>query len=197
MISIILPFFYYDEHRYNLFRKTFEHLPLNDERFEICVHEMGKEPFLDEFFTKNNKYLFSKFEGIFDRAWSLNVPAKHLATRNMLCLMDTDLLVSEDWKEEIVKCKTWSAGFGELRYLSSRATDIFLKTDKVVEEYQYFVDGGQKARSIIVPKGAKGAGGITLFPRKLFIELKGIPEEFKGTWGGEDTAFFHKVKTLK
>ena len=40
------------------------------------------------------------------------------------------------------------------------------------------------------------AGGVTFIKYDLFMNIKGFPEYFSGTWGNEDNAFAYKMKNL-
>jgi len=188
MISIIIPWMH-NQIRYPLFEATLLNLKnIITNNFEICIHEMGETPTLENSsIIENCKYMFTGFEGVFHRAWALNVPVKHLSTGDMICLMDSDIIVTKQWVQEAQSCNLYSSGFGILYYLSNISTQKFLNKEGLEG---YTLEQGN--RSSIKPKGPKGAGGITFFPRNLFFQYKGLCENFRGTWGGEDTATYHK-----
>lgn len=88
--------------------------------------------------------------------------------------MDGDLLITTNWLKELYQCSEPSSGWGKLKWL-----DLNGKVDKIK-----------------TPSKGSAAGGITIIPRDLFLSLSGIPEDFFGSWGGEDNAFWCKLTSF-
>lgn len=187
-ISIIIPYMH-NPKRFPLLVECLKTLPnpKNSKNVEICIHEIGKSRVINPEFVKNFKYCFTKFEGVFDRAWVINTGVNKLATGERLLIMDSDLIVTSQWLREINSSenKVYIA-WGQLYCLTSQETDEYLKTHQIIER-----KGRTKWPSL---RGS--AGAATLIDRKVFDVVKGIPEDFSGTWGGEDNAFLSKLKGL-
>lgn len=183
--SVILAYQHLPE-RLSLFKACLNSLlRASKGRVEICVHEVGSSKVLGP--NKGYKYLFTEHKGIFHRAWALNRGAVKLATGNMLLLMDADLIVNSAWISEILGCNKLAYAWGKLHYLSKKGTKNFLKegiTDKSL------------VKKTKVPSMGCAAGAAILIPRDLFSSVEGIPEDFAGSWGGEDNTFLAKLITM-
>jgi GT2 family glycosyltransferase len=112
---------------------------------------------------------------------------KEMATGDILILMDGDLLVTPGWVSEVLSCNILSTGWGKLSDISEEGTLKYLKTK--------YIDSSL-VKSVRAPAMGGAAGGITVVPAKLFKYVGGIPEDFLGSWGGEDNAFWAKMKAL-
>lgn len=198
MLSIIVPIYIpnYSTDRIPLFKAVLSKLPIGDPEVEVIIHEMGESPLVKEWLPGEYVYYFTRFSGVFDRAWAFNVIGKNFANGDMLCLLDADILVGDSWLPQIKQCKEYAIAFNETRYLSSRVTKKFLETGRIIEEYQADYDGGQSVKRVMIATPYTNWGVTTLIPKKLFVSLKGVPEDFKGTWGGEDCALYYKMTTL-
>jgi len=183
--SIIIPY-QHSQERLSIFNACLDNLnTILDEKVEICIHEAGKERSL--WLGSRYKYLFTPFLGIFHRAWVINRGVRKLASGSMLVLMDGDLIVDRDWASELLRCNEVYAGYSSMNYLSKEATDKYLESGYIDKE------GTERVR---VPSIGGAAGGITIIPKHLFFTVKGIPEDFAGSWGGEDNAFLSKLRSL-
>jgi GT2 family glycosyltransferase len=185
-ISIIIPFMYNGD-RFPLFEACIKNLRnLIPSNFEICVHESGKKQMLQEDFIKKYdiKYLFSKWDGVFHRGWSINVGAKHLSIGDGLVFMDGDILITQEWIRNIQNLKSPCVAWSTLKDLNKNSTEYFLSTGEIKDQNCKIRHPG--------PEGA--AGGIGYCPRVIFEKVGGFPEIFEGTWGGEDNGFFQKLK---
>jgi GT2 family glycosyltransferase len=157
--------------------------------FEICVHEVG----IDSTFAEERlasplyRYLFTYNPSIFSRAWVLNTGVRHLASGNLLCLLDADILYTSEWVTEVLKCTTPSFGWRKLHYLDQQATTNFLKSS-IINTKQLTKRGIRK------PSILGAAGGATIIPTNIYYEIGGIPEDFTGAWGGNDNALALKLK---
>ena len=184
-VSIILPYQHLDE-RYGIFYAFLSNLTsLVGNRAEICIHEVGPKRHL--YLPEKFKYLYTRYSGIFHRAWVLNRCVKKLSTGSMLVLMDTDLIMNEDWVNEILHCTTQSIAWNKLHLLSTKATQKYIDSK--------YIDHSE-IKQTKSPSMGSAAGAAMIVPRKLFYDLSGIPEDFLGSWGGEDNAFWAKLTHL-
>jgi predicted glycosyltransferase involved in capsule biosynthesis len=139
----------------------------------------------------NIKYKFTKYNGIFHRAWTINYGVKHISTGNILVLMDGDILLNDQWVNELknkIRNKivrpiiSWSSMF----YTDKKSTNKYLQT-------QEFEPVPHPTFGIQHPNIKKVIGGVTIIPRNIFYNVKGYPEDFRDTWGYEDNAFILKL----
>lgn len=182
--SIIIPYQHLPE-RESLFYACLENLLRLCRGFEICIHEVGPSPHLNV--PRRCKYLFTKFNGVFHRAWAINRGVKELATGDILILMDGDLIITRKWVDEVLNCDPPSAAWGRINWLSEEGTRKYLKTRSI--------DDGSIERTRTPSRGG-AAGAATAIRRDLFFNVSGIPEDFAGSWGGEDNAFWAKLSQL-
>ena len=182
--SVIIPYQHSPE-RERLFYTCLENLLKLCPKFEICVHEVGEEPHLN--LPSRVKYLFTEFSGIFHRAWAINRGVKKLATGDTLILMDCDLIVNNEWVQEILNCDHPTAGWGRINWLNKEGTEVYLKRG--------YIDESATERTRTPSRGG-AAGAITVIRRSLFETVSGIPEDFYGSWGGEDNALWGKLVAL-
>ena len=201
-ISIIIPLMVKGD-RFNIFIASLDSLYNQTKEYsniEIIVHETDTEKRLsDEIIDKYNiKYRFSYWDKPFHRSWALNVPAKHDAIGDKLVFFDADLIVTPTWVDALLKCKNrYYIGWGDIRYLSMENTDIYLKEGHIIDDYIVFLnrmttrDLNNKSSFDI------GCGGINVFPRQLFFDIKGWPENYAGLgYGGEDNSMNYKMLEL-
>lgn len=188
--SIIIPYKHNSE-RYDLFRACINSIPDNN-KYEICIHETGKTPKLKLNNNNRYKYLFTHDETIFDRAWSINVGVRHLSTCNHLVLADGDIIFSKEWFDELdekvespVGRKIYN-GFGQLIDLSIQGTRKYLNNPT-------FKFKDVDIKRVRRPKVMGAAGGVTFLSTDVIFDMHGIPEDFRGSWGGEDNAFMMKL----
>ena len=178
MISVIMPYMHSVE-RLPLLMETIKALP---NEVEICILEIGKKQCLD--LDKKYKYKFVKYNSIFHRGWAMNVGVRELSSGSKLILMDADVIVTPIWIKEIQECNFPAVAWGSMYYLTEESTQSFLNND---------LSKPIKFEKIKTPALLGPAGGITIIDRKLFYEIKGFPENFEGTWGGEDNVLFSKL----
>lgn len=196
--------FMYNEERMNLFdfciKKLNEQIKKYNINSKILIHEIGKDKKLDNVFISNNCdfYYFSEYDGIFNRAWGFNhVIKKFNFDKNVkLILIDSDLLVSDDWILNLnrINDKDFTIGWSGIWYLNEKYTNNVLHNNIEIENLD---KRNWKEIGIYHKPNINGSsGGITFISSDLFLSVKGIPEYFKDTWGNEDTAFAHKVLKL-
>lgn len=180
--SFLIPYMH-NEERFILLKKCLEKLPKQKDNIQICIHEVGPKRGLDDDFVKDYIYLYTKFDGLFNRAWVINRGIRELATGEILILMDGDLIVDTGWFKEIFSYNEPAVAWGRIFFLSK------VNTKKYIDTGQIDIHNYKKVR---VPNIAGAAGGATFIPRRIFFDLKGIPEVFDG-WGGEDNIFLAKL----
>lgn len=149
---------------------------------EICVHEVGPDRYLD--LPQKIKYLYTYYTGIYHRAWALNRCVKKLATCEYLVLMDSDLIVSPRWCEEVLTFDSQAIAWQRLHLLNEEGTKTYLGMS--------YIDRS-KIKQIKHPSMGSAAGGALFISKKLFYDVCGIPEDFMGSWGGEDNAMWAKL----
>ena len=192
LTSIIIPFMYNGD-RFNLFEACIYNLHKfikYDDTIELVIHETGTERHLDEEWIKkyNIKYEYTKWDDVFHRGWSLNYAAKNIAKGDMFVFMDADLIIDKQWLKSIKKCNTVAIGWSEMINLNQKGTNKFLnqKIINIVEKPDI-----ERVRK---PNIYAAAGGINIYPKEIFYEIKGWCEDYFGTYGGEDNSTFLKLQ---
>jgi hypothetical protein len=193
MISIIIPFMYNGD-RWPLFHASIErlyHCTKDYDNIEIIVHEVGDKRFIKPSFIDMYSivYLFSEYHGLFHRSWVLNVPARYMAKGDTLVFFDGDLLVNDQWVNELLSCNKNIPyiGWGEMRNLSKKSTDKYINSRE-------FIDDVDRVRK---PSGHAAAAGINVIPRDMFFSMGGWPESYKDKgYGGEDNSLAFKMISL-
>lgn len=168
--------------------ENLHNLTKNDKLVELVVHETGPERHLTDEWVKNYniKYSFSKWDGVFHRAWSLNYAAKHSASGDLFVFMDADLIVDKKWLLEVKKCENISIGWSEMVNLNHKGTEKFL-SGKISLITDFDIERVRK------PSPYAAAGGINIFPKDIFFDIKGWCEDYYGTYGGEDNSTLLKL----
>lgn len=196
--SIIMPFMYNGD-RFHLFEsciKNLNNLVGNLDNFQITIHEIGSERKLNkEFINKYNlDYIYTKWDDVFHRGWALNVGARYSVDKQddetIYIFMDGDIAVTKEWVQEVQTINHPSAGWGVMHNLNKVDTDQFIK------DFDFNKIKNSTYERTRTPSIVAAAGGITIIPKDIFFKVKGFPEDFKGTWGGNDNAMMHKLNTL-
>ena len=183
--SIIIPY-QHSKERLPLLHACLESIVnSSNNQFEICIHEIGLKKELT--LPSKYKYLYTEFGGIFHRAWALNRGVKELSTGDYIVLMDGDLIVNHQWAEQILSCTVPSVGWDRLSILNASGTKHYLKTKHIDRS---------KIERTKTPSMGRAAGAVTVIPRDTYFQVGGIPEDFAGSWGGEDNAFWTKMIKL-
>lgn len=193
MISIIIPFMYNGD-RWPLFGATIERLydqTKDNDNIEIIVHETAPKRHLNPSFIERFElvYLFSEWHSLFHRAWNLNVVARYLARGSTFVFFDADVLVDDDWMNELMSCdKTkYYVGWGAMKDLNVTGTNKYLKTNEITNNLS-------RTRK---PEPHAAAAGVNIIPRDMFFNIGGWPESYKNLgYGGEDNSFAHKMINL-
>lgn len=193
----ILPFMNNGD-RYKLFETSVKNLRYNidkhDIKGEILVHECGNEKLLEQDFIDKylDQYMFNEYKDVFHRAWCFNVAARYCNIPKKdnvyFIFMDSDMLVDNKWVTGL-KTQTEDVliGWSSLYDLTEDYTHKIVNDSKPIDfstiEY----------RNKRFPDLGAACGGVTIIKKDVFFEIKGFPEYFKGTWGGEDNAFMKKA----
>jgi len=190
-ISIIIPFMFNGD-RWNLFEhciSNLHNLIKHDLTFELVIHETGPTKMLEDSWIKkfNIQYEYTIWNDIFHRAWSLNYAAKHIATGDLFVFMDADLVVDKMWIESIKKCDNVAIGWSEMVNLNENGTKKCLN-DSLISILPRDIERTRK------PNVYSAAGGINIYPKEVFYEMKGWCEDYYGTYGGEDNSTFLKLQ---
>ena len=124
---------------------------------------------------------------IFHRAWVLNKGARK-SEGNLLMFMDGDLILPDNYFS-MIENNCPIVGWRRLHMIGPEVTRLYLGK-------KIGMNGLMSAPNIRKPNIDGNAGGITIIPRDIFFELKGFPEDFKNSWGGEDNTFWHKMEAF-
>jgi hypothetical protein len=185
-ILFVIPFMY-EEKRFELFKKCLASLPnpQTSKNVEIGIHEIGRQRMLNPEFLVDYQYHFSKFDGVFNRAWSINSGIKLFSKEETkkIVFIDSDLIVTNEWLNEVLEKDGLYVAWGKIYYLTEEETNHYFQTGQILEK-----NGRTKQPSI---RGA--AGGATLIDKQDFYKIRGIPESVHG-WGAEDNLFMHKAR---
>ena len=193
-ISIMIPFAANGD-RGRIFMAVVRHLSalIKGHDIELCVHESSPCRHLTDDFIKehNLKYVFTRWTEVFHKSWNLNVIAKYVATGDYFVIYDGDLLVDNAWLKQLKeKASEYYCGYGwtSIKYLCDG------ETSKFIEYGKYPVN--PSLVNIVYPNNQFAAGGINIISREDYFELKGWPEDFRGSWGGADNGFAAKTRTF-
>jgi len=183
--SIIIPYQHSKEREPLFYACLSNLLSLLGNSVEICIHEVGPEKHLN--IPKKCKYLYTHYKGVFHRAWAINRGVRKLASGKMLLIMDGDLIVPHEWTEEILTYDKIAIAWSRLYLLNKEGTDQYLNSRYINNLNVY------KTKN---PSMGSAAGGAMIIPKSIFFKVKGIPEDFYGSWGGEDNVFWSKLIRL-
>lgn len=187
-MDFIIPFRYKGD-RYPLFQKCIKNIRNLFKKNKIIIHELDTTQKLSTEFIKKYdlNHIFSFNNDVFHRAFAINEAAKH-SNSNLLCFMDSDILITNKWKELIksVDLKTYYIAWETIIMLNEK------ETNNLINDKPYSIEGKIKKPHF----NLGSAGGVNIIGKELFDYVKGIPEDFKGTWGGEDNAMCIKLQKL-
>lgn len=194
-LSFIIPYRYQIE-REKLLEATILNLPQWD-NIEICIVELDKEPYFKNTHNSykilsklyNIKYYFNYYEGVFHKALAINIGAKYLAVGKIFCILDGDIVFryQEDVLCDIFKYGTSPcSAFHSMYFMDQKETKFFLI-------HGIFPSRHPKEKMRFSSLGGL-VGGLIIIPKNIFMEIKGVPEMFKGTWGKDDNALWMRLK---
>jgi len=165
---------------------------------QLCVVETGLTQVLTKDWfneilptTVGLKYLKIFTSTPYNRAWNFNIGVRHLATCELLVLMDADLVVSPDYFQVVRRIVTsdWvGIGWDRLIYLDEKSTKASLK----LPGYEIITPSQSQS---IRPSKYGAAGGIFVCPRETYLKFDGMDERFYGRTS-EDNAFWAKLEAL-
>lgn len=155
------------EYRRNNFFTVLKHVSSFDGT-EIIIVEQGEKQTL---FLDKIKYVFLNYNGSFNRSWAMNVGAK-VSESSFITFADADLLID---------------------YSDYKIALELLKTHDVVDPKGTVLDLSKDGSTGLGKRSTNFCGGITLFNKAKFFEVRGFDEAFIG-WGGEDDALTEKIK---
>lgn len=197
LYTFIIPFMYNGD-RWPLFEACIDnlHTQIKEryDNFRIVIHETNKKRHItDEFIKKYNiTYLYNKFDKVFHRGWSLNVGARYITypenKENILIFMDGDIILTKNWFDSLETVSHLCVGWDILYDLTQD------QTQEIISNKQYDVEKYKSSCNYREPNLNGACGGVGIIPKNIFFEIKGFPEFFEGTWGGEDNALMHKLK---
>lgn len=154
---------------------------------------VGKEKKLNKNIieTYTDQYMFVEYNDVFHRAWCFNTAARYCdiqKNKTYFVFMDSDILVDYKWIDELKHIKDdVLIGWNKLYDVSEEYTKNIIKSKNNINfsDITYIKDRK--------PDLNNACGGISIVNSEVFFEVKGFPEYFKGTWGGEDNAFMKKL----
>lgn len=155
---------------------------------EVIIVEQDDKPRLDSFTTKGIKYVFTKTEQMFNKAWSFNVGLK-FATTDVIVFGDCDLIMDPQKMIESLKMLEYY----ECVSPYSRVIDLNQQEANLpIEQLQMINRPGRGETDI---QKICLAGGIIMYRREAIMKIGGWCEDFIG-WGGEDDFQTMKVKNF-
>lgn len=98
----------------------------------ISVHEAGDKQTLSEDFIKNylDQYIFNEYKEVYNGAWQYNVNARYCKLPknklNYFVFLDGDMLVNEEWIEELKKVDSPTLAWNKIYYLNEDQTNYLL-----------------------------------------------------------------------
>lgn len=186
MISYILPYMYNPERQKLLdicLSRIFKYKAPED---EVLLHEVGECARFKSEYPVN--YTFTEYTGVFHKAWVINKLVKQKAKGDKLALVDCDFYLPESWFRKVETFDLSGVGWNKLVKMTPESTERLVSSG---EFDPVPLDG-----IIHQPKLLGASGGVNVVDVELFMEIKGFPEDFQGSWGGEDNAFLHKLKSF-
>jgi len=127
-------------------------------------------------------------DGPFNRGACFNIGAE-APSAELLCLMDGDLWVGEDWYQRCLDAIAgWKAAGVWKGAMLPYAGACYLDA----EASERVVAGAAPSRSMR-PTAYASVGGVLWIERALFVELGGYDPEYKG-WGAEDNDLDRRLR---
>ena len=169
------------EDAWERFKYSYRSLCAN-KNYNVCVSEVGTESSINKLkeFISDFEYHY-EYKELFDASVAKNNAFKYLIQSNIFTFMDIDMLMSNNFIEEIKdfynkKHKCFLCSYGRLindvhRY--NEAISIFNKND-----IKSTCDSG-----------------ILVCDKKTYEYLNGFDEEYKG-WGGRDSDFYKRLQMI-
>lgn len=184
--------------RFHRFKFSIEnlrrHIDQSNIHASICVHEIGREETLPKDFIEKNidQYIFTEWDDVFHLAWNYNVAARYCKLpkkmKTLYIFFDGDMLIDQEWIDNLYKIKGPVIGWNKLHNITEECTQKIIKENEPI--YNFNELDTYLSRT---PNIDNACGGCFIIPKDVFFEVKGYPEDFKGTWGGDDNSFAKKL----
>lgn len=131
--------------------------------------------------SARHEFLYNPFD--FNRGWGYNVAVKSYCNTNVVALLDTDVLLGDNFLEEILACH-------DQYKVISPYQQVYFTTEAEAEQLRSNVgspaDFSPLNRDTGVNKPTTISGGVVIMQRQLYLELGGF-EQYT-SYGGEDRA---------
>lgn len=154
--------------------------------FDVLIVEQDrlskfKSQRLDLPASVRHEFIYNPFE--FNRGWGYNVAVKRYADSKVVALLDTDVLLGDNFLDEILACH-------DQYKVISPYQNVYFTTEAEAEPLRgktgNLTDFSQLSRESGVGKPTTISGGIVIMQRELYLELGGF-EQYT-SYGGEDRA---------
>jgi len=202
-IAIIIPYQDTNDERFSLLLLCLDQFKIVKEYVDIFLHEMGERKTAD--LLKVTGYKFTKNFKHFKKGWCINSIFREYILDSKLyskvVIFDTDI-ISENPNVLIKGISSIENGqpWNSLIWLPLEITKHILYKYSNLVPYSYLIKSIENNLSNDVKTNEASmdnlAGGIQVISIKVFEQIKGIPEFFDGSWGGEDNAFWLKLTSL-
>ena len=161
------------------FKKSYESLMLNKKNFNICISEVGKVSHKEIFdiFISSYKYYFQEAED-FNASVAKNNAIKYLVSLNLFTFIDVDIIVPENFIEQIYNFYESNQVPFVLGYVRLSYTKHTTYQD--IKKYLL--------RNPIEINTGIGKSGLIVCDKQTYEELNGFDEEYIG-WGARDSDF--------
>jgi len=153
---------------------------------EIIIVEQDKSPKLPSFTFKGIKYIFTKSEIPFNKAWAFNVGLQHSTTQTIV-FGDCDLIMDPHKMIEALK------QLDNYECVSPYSRVIDLNSNEVNMNLEQMSKINRPGRGETDIQKICLAGGIIMYRKNAIVKIGGFDQGFIG-WGGEDDFQSHKSK---
>lgn len=153
---------------------------------EIIIVEQDKSPKLPSFTFKGIKYIFTKSEMPFNKAWAFNVGLQHSTTQTIV-FGDCDLIMDPHKMIEALK------QLDNYECVSPYSRVIDLNSNEVNMNLEQMSKINRPGRGETDIQKICLAGGIIMYRKNAIVKIGGFDQGFIG-WGGEDDFQSHKSK---
>lgn len=139
-----------------------------------------------------DQYMFVEYNDVFHRAWCFNTASRYCNIpqnkKTYFIYMDSDILIDYKWLDGLKYIEDdILIGWNKLYDVSEESTKNIVKSKNNINFSDITYINERK------PDLNNACGGISIIKAEVFFKVKGFPEYFKGTWGGEDNAFMKKL----
>lgn len=156
---------------------------------EIIIVEQDKSPKLPSFTLKGIKYIFTKSDIPFNKAWAFNVGLQY-STTNTIVFGDCDLIMDPHKMIEALK------QLDNYECVSPYSRVIDLNPNEVNMNLDQMAKISRPGRGETDIQKICLAGGIIMYRKESIIKIGGWDENSFYGWGGEDDYQSHKSKVF-